>query len=130
MQPEDQLANPHTWQDYTDRARGLMTALHQLEQEQDRKFSKCSAVIQRFLENENQLTQAIESTIADEFVEPDRIVYDAYHVILGLYHDQTNYRMLGGRGNFGTPSRGYPPALPMFTEIRLTQRAQKMISEQ
>ena len=62
MQSEDKLANPHTWQDYTDRARGLMMALHQLQQEHDRKYCKCSTVILRFLANENQLTPAIEST--------------------------------------------------------------------
>ena len=129
MSFDDHLTNPHTWQDYNERARGLMMALHQLTQEQGRESCKCSEVIRRFLANQNQLTPGIESTISDELVEPEQIVYRAYDVILGLYRDQTDFRMLHGQGNLGMPNRGWPPAHPMFTEIGLTERARKMISE-
>ena len=129
MSLDDHSTNPYTWENYEEGARGLMIALHQLQQEQEYQFCKCSNVIRRFLANENQLTPEIESTIADEMVEPARIVNDAYRVITGLYHDPTDHRMLIGRGNFGNPHRGYPPTLPMFTAIRLTKRAEKMISE-
>lgn len=50
-----------------------------------------------------------------------------HFLILGMYHDPTEHRMIAGQGNFGTPHRGMPAAHPACLDIWLTDRALSMI---
>ena len=125
---DDHAINPHTWDDYTEVAQGLLLALADIQHDCGGRFVKCSRVIQRFLESHNRLTESAESAIKDERIH-DHDVEAAYQVLLGLYRDHSGYRMIDGHGNFGTPSRGFPAASPHYTEISLTERGKQMVCE-
>ncbi|MDB4766710.1 hypothetical protein OAG71_03370 [bacterium] len=124
----DSETNPHTWQDYTETARRILIALAQVQWESDGRFVKCTRVIRQHLESISQLTDSAQRALADER-KFDRVVDDTYRVIVGLYFDSTDFRMIRGQGNFGTPNRGFPPAGSLFTEISLTDRGRPMVAE-
>ena len=124
----DTSNNPHAWQDYAETAQCLLLTLAEVQAEFDGRFVKCSRVIRRFLESQGRLTDSARQAL-DDIQKWDRDVDTAYQVIVGLCRDETDFRMIDGRGNFGTPTRGWLPTPPCYTEVSLTDRGRRLVAE-